>query len=356
MLLAALAALALTTQDAPPPAPATPIEQLGAAIGTGQTSGPDFEAARAAVMADARRGDPAAMNMAGILAQNGLVNSDRSAEDWYRAVMAGNNGDEASAATLNLALLYYGAAGRAAEARALLEGIETAPPHILSQVQGYLGFDYLYGVGGEAKTELGRASLNGAIINGFNNAYILDAYGQFWLEPPEGVEPRPDRADEMFRRAAQAGSVNAAWRLAMLILSTGGQEGEAWQYIQWASEQGHGNAMVSRAVMLALGQGVEANPAEARVWYLNAAKAGESHGLRGLGWMYVTGEGGDANPPLGYAMLDIAAEAGDPGVAASLSALADEGYERPSDAEVRAAREAFTAAEGLNADSFGQRG
>ncbi len=352
MLLTALAALSLAFQPADAPAEPTPLDQVLGALQAGQSSGPEFDAARDAVMAEARAGDPASMNMAGILVQNGLARSERTAEDWFRAAAGSNDAETVASATVNLALYLYQQPGRASEGRALLEGYEDGPQNITAMQQGYLGFDYLVGIGGDTNQELGRALINGAIVSGFENAYVFQSYAQFWLNPPDGVEPRPDRADELFRRAIQAGSVDAAWSLAMLILQRGGPETEAWRFVEWASDQNHPNAMISRAVMLATGQGVEQNEAEARDWYLRAAKAGQPHGLRGLGAMYVSGEGGDANPALGYALLDIAAAAGDPGVAALLDALEEDGHTRPSDAEVRRAREAFTANEGLGADSF----
>ena len=50
--------------------------------------------------------------------------------------------------------------------------------------------------------------------------------------------------------------------------------------------------MISLAVMLAVGQGVAPDPAEARLWYARTAESGSAHALRALGMMILVGEGG----------------------------------------------------------------
>jgi TPR repeat protein len=72
--------------------------------------------------------------------------------------------------------------------------------------------------------------------------------------------------------------------------------------------------MISRAVMLATGDGVAENQVEARSWYERAARSGEegwAHALRGLGGMLVIGEGGPVDLPRGFGYLLAAHAAGD---------------------------------------------
>lgn len=67
--------------------------------------------------------------------------------------------------------------------------------------------------------------------------------------------------------------------------------------------------MISRAVMLATGEGVPRDPAAARGWYARAALApggNYPHALRGLGGMLAMGEGGPADPDRATAYLAIA--------------------------------------------------
>ncbi len=352
MLLAAIAALTLSAQAAEIPSETTALEQVSAAMASGEVSTPAFRAAVSIVLSDAASGDAESMNYAGVLMQRGLATSERSAEDWYRAAIGSGDKATSEAAAINLALMLYVTEGRASEARSLLEAIESPEQHLLPMVHGYLGYDYLTGVGGDADQEQGRAFLNSAVAFGFSNAFILERYAEFWLNPPEGVERRPDRADELFRRAIDAGSVNAAWRLGMLFLDIGRPETEAYRLVSWAADQGDTQAMISRGVMLALGQGVEANPVEARDWYLRAARAGSAHAFRSLGGMWARGEGGDTNIALGFALLDMAAAAGDELAVQVVERLAEEGVARPSEADIGQAREAFLAAEDLSADGF----
>jgi TPR repeat protein len=109
----------------------------------------------------------------------------------------------------------------------------------------------------------------------------------------------------------------AQWRLAMMHLQGVGtpkDSGTAYRILERASENGGINAMISRAVMLATGQGVAEDDAAARDWYRRAAESGEvgfAHGLRALGAMLVVGEGGPVDLPRGIAYLRIAKAAGD---------------------------------------------
>jgi TPR repeat protein len=84
--------------------------------------------------------------------------------------------------------------------------------------------------------------------------------------------------------------------------------------------------MISRAVMLATGEGVVQDPAAARLWYGRAAESGEhgfDHALRGLGAMLAEGEGGPVDLPRGIAYLRIAEAAGDRNATIILQAFSE---------------------------------
>ena len=109
----------------------------------------------------------------------------------------------------------------------------------------------------------------------------------------------------------------AQWKVAMLILDGKGtkQDAElAFQWVKRSSEAGNISAMISRAVMLATGQGVTENDEEARSWYEKVALSGDvnfAHGLRGLGHMIFIGEGGPPDTILGFGYLLMAQSAND---------------------------------------------
>ena len=344
-MLAFIAAALLAVQTpgpapAAPPAPPRAVELMMA----GQAADPEFETARAALLADAQAGNAAAMRWMGVLAASGAVEAD--AETWFRRAMNAGDGDERARAAFALAGYLAGRSDGAAQSRALLEGIEEAPEDIRADVIGYLGADYLFGFGGEVRAEQGRALLNSAIAQGFEDPAVLDSYGGYML----GVDRL--RAMELWARAANAGSANAAWRYAMAMLENGGDAAQAYEYVSWAAARGHLQARISKAVMLATGQGVETDAAAARQAYESAALDGSAHALRGLGVLYAQGEGGPADAATGYALLALAAEAGDE-VASRLLADPPDTFEaRPPAAAVEAAGAAWLEANALSAATF----
>lgn len=107
----------------------------------------------------------------------------------------------------------------------------------------------------------------------------------------------------------------AQWKVGMLYLQGRGvpkDSKEAFKWVAKASENATVQAMISRAVMLATGDGITENDVEARTWYKRASESGDvkwAHGLRGLGYMIFTGEGGPEDKVTGYAYL-LAARAG----------------------------------------------
>lgn len=109
----------------------------------------------------------------------------------------------------------------------------------------------------------------------------------------------------------------AQWRLATRYLTGRGALVDHVQAFQWASraaDSGSVQGMNMRASMLALGQGTTENDVESRRWYQRAAESrepGSAEGLRSLGGMLLTGEGGAIDGPRGYAYLLLAQQAGD---------------------------------------------
>lgn len=131
-----------------------------------------------------------------------------------------------------------------------------------------------------------------------------------------GIAQDEARALAHMRAAAETGHAFAQWRYAMMIregIGSVSDPEEAYRWVVMASDQDDTHAMVSRGVMLATGEGVVEDDVAAREWYGRAAESGEvafEDGLRGLGFMLFTGEGGPADRPRGFAYLMVAAAAG----------------------------------------------
>lgn len=221
-------------------------------------------------------------------------------------------------------LLTNGDPNDDAEARRLLE---TAAAQQRPEAINALSSMLYNGVGGPADAERARTLLLRAAELGSIGANMTLA--ERYINGDDGL---PRDAERGYRHAvAAAESVNnvrgaawAQWRVGMMTLQGVGTSADpvrAYGWVARASENGSVHAMVSRAVMLAIGQGIARDPQAAREWYLRAAESGElgsAHGLRGLGAMLVTGEGGARDIPRGYAYLVLAQEGGDENAAALL--------------------------------------
>lgn len=174
----------------------------------------------------------------------------------------------------------------------------------------------MMGEGGPADEAEGRRLRDEAAARGSVGANL--SLAERYLAGAEGYPRDPRRAFEHVRAASEtpgAADHYALWRLAMMHLQGIGTPvdvAEAWRLVVRASDGGSVSAMVSRAVMLATGEGVAEDDAAARLWYQRAAESGDvqfHHGLRGLGAMLLAGEGGPVDVPRGIAYLMIAAAA-----------------------------------------------
>ena len=122
---------------------------------------------------------------------------------------------------------------------------------------------------------------------------------------------------EAAARSTGAAAPRMQWELGMMHLrgiGTPANAAEAYRWVSRAADGGSINGMISRAVMLATGEGVAEDDVAARRWYERASQLDDTllaHALRGLGSMLVTGEGGPADVPRGIAYLRIAEAGGD---------------------------------------------
>lgn len=186
------------------------------------------------------------------------------------------------------------------------------------------------GIGGPADEARARALREEAAREGSVGAHLTIA--EAYLRGGYGYPRDAVRAFQHVQTAASLQSPNRVyvqWRLAMMHLQgvgTARNPREAYRILVETSEAGGVHAMISRAVMLATGEGVAEDDASARIWYQRAAESGEigfAHALRGLGSMLASGEGGAVDLPRGIAYLRLAAAAGDPEAPAILDHFRD---------------------------------
>ncbi|MEQ8406076.1 MAG: hypothetical protein RKE49_13340 [Oceanicaulis sp.] len=350
MLKSLFAAAVLSMQPAATE-DADPVARMEALLSAQTRDAAAFTAAAGDLRAAAEAGDADAMNLHGLLVRYEMVEGgDPSA--WYRRAMEVGDAEAAALARLRLAEELY-LADAPQEARALLETETALPEGFEAGRLALLGRDLLFGLSGQADPDHGQALINSAMARGFEGAALIEAAGHYWSEPGENGEMRNrDRALRLLSEATRFGSASAAWSYAMVVLNEGGDPAEAWRYVAWSAEQGYLDALVSRAVMLATGEGVEQDAGEARQWYARAAARGSAHAARGLGAMLITGEGGPVDAARGYALVDLAAAGGDAYARHVLAEGLDGAAPRPGEAAVTTAREAFLAQAGLTAQDF----
>lgn len=121
-----------------------------------------------------------------------------------------------------------------------------------------------------------------------------------------------------FLGAAEYGIDAAFWRTGMCYLNGTGlpkDSAEAYAWVARSADAGFEDGMISRAVMLATGDGVAEDDAEAMHWYSVVISMGgeyQPHALRSLGAMHLTGEAGERSDfAVGLAMVELAEEGGD---------------------------------------------
>ena len=114
------------------------------------------------------------------------------------------------------------------------------------------------------------------------------------------------------RLVTGVGAPRIHWELGMMHLQGIGTPANAevaYRWVSRAADAGGINGMISRAVMLATGEGVAEDDVAARSWYVRASELDDplfAHALRGLGSMLVSGEGGERDVSRGIAYLRIA--------------------------------------------------
>lgn len=302
---------------------------------------PEWQGLMAEIEALAVTGDPYARNMLGIILENGYGRDMdlAAAEQLYRE-LAAEASDEPGlrdVAEFNLGrLLLF--ADRSDEAEAAFANIwerrgVMAGPALEALTRTMLTRSH-------APSNLDAVA---ALLEDGREARLANPVALGWLaslhqagQLSTGVNR--DAARRALAAGAEAGGAEAAWRLAMMDREDPQYRPGAFDLIRQAAEGGYVDGMISLAVMLATGELTEPDPEEARYWYLQAAASGSAHAHRGLGVMLIAGEGGPADPALGYALIDLAIAGGDDLAPRVAEVFPAQGFPRPPRADIDRAR------------------
>lgn len=150
-----------------------------------------------------------------------------------------------------------------------------------------------------------------------------------------------------------AEDARTGWQMGMSLLQAGYMD-EAFLWVAWSADAGDSYGFISRGVMLAAGQGTPQNLEEARLWYRRAAERGSAHAHRALAGMYITGEGGPIDTPLGFALLDLAVAGGDEMAPRMAELFPQYGFVRPDEDAIAQARDRWLDEIGLQPGDIGE--
>lgn len=188
------------------------------------------------------------------------------------------------------------------------------------------------GIGGPVDLKRGEQLIEQAAEQGSPSAQLKLA--DRYLSGDGKYKKDEAKVLDLLTQAATGGQLKAIslgeieWRIGMMHREGTGTDKNlevAYQWVSQSAESGSINGMLSRAVMLATGEGVVEDDVAARVWYERAVyskQEGLAHGLRGLGAMLWYGEGGATDQAQGCMMLNLAYRMGDKNAEAILAPIA----------------------------------
>ncbi len=163
----------------------------------------------------------------------------------------------------------------------------------------------------------------------------------------------PFQAREFLAQAAEAGDIRGAHEYGLFLMAEGdpGAAPQALDWLRLAAEAGRTEAFADYAE--ALGDWVHGpqDLASARDWYARAGEAGDGLSALIAGSMYLDGEGGEADPRRGVALIRMGAELGEPAAMGSLALLLFNGAPGLAADPVRAAGWAQQGAEAGDGES-----
>jgi uncharacterized protein len=175
------------------------------------------------------------------------------------------------------------------------------------------------GVGGQKDEDAGLAIIRQAAELGSEgaNLTLADEYLESDSDVRRSIGLQYNLAAAQSPLPSPNNHCYAQWKLGMNILNGRGTDANsqhAYTWVKRSADNGCAVGMISQAVMLATGDGVDEDDRLARALYEKAALTGDvntPHALRGLGAMLLTGEGGPVDLVRGFAYLMLAGAAGD---------------------------------------------
>jgi TPR repeat protein len=313
---------------------------------TGTPDPVEVDAIRDMLSRAADQGHGGALNMLGTIASSDGSGDMAPAIAFFERAHAA--GDASGTVNLGVALLHAGTHAEQQRGIDILrdflarDGLDETLSGLAS---GYLGYAVSAGAGGRAVDyDQGLELLllgHAADPENVDFNYMLGRH----YESGTAIPADPAAAAQYFIAAGEAGHAIAAWRAGMAYLNGEGVEAnplEAFRFVNISARNGYDRGMISLAVMNALGQGIPVNGDQAMEWYGHAAALGNAHAMRGLGLMLLLGEAGEADPVTGYALLSMAAGAGDAIAVQALDQLAPQIPDTPDWTEaVEEARAGF---------------
>ena len=220
-----------------------------------------------------------------------------------------------AAAQLNYAYRFIDADDPAKSDRAMRYVVSATQNAEYRETAYPLLIEVLYGVNFDKKQNLPLARkkseecVNLWPENTFCHYILGRDFEQGW-----GGAQNAARSDFHLKKAANLGDARAQWTVGMRYLNgvqVQKNEQTAYSWVKKSADQNYIDGLISLAVMTALGQGTQANPAAAFKIYETATTLGSPHALRGLGSMYCTGEAPKTDRNLCAAALILAYQGGD---------------------------------------------
>ena len=278
-------------------------------------------------------GDPAAMNVMGVLLANGYgVTKDlRAAAEYYRK--SAEKGHPKG--QYNWATTLKDGAAVARDERTAAEWFRRSADQGNAGAQRELGLLYSIGSGLAEDRVQAIAWLRRAADQG-------DAEAQYWVGRSfaEGYGSAKDQAlaAGWFKKSAEQGFVDAQRKLGIMLFDGSGIKMDQQLGVQWlrrAAEQGDALAQLTMGEAYSFGYGVDEDQREAARWYRIAADQGYAPALNNLGGLYERGAGGVRQDYAEAARLyEAAARQGNSYGQFNLARMYREGLGVPSDAVV----------------------
>ena len=153
----------------------------------------------------------------------------------------------------------------------------------------------------------------------------------YMLMVGEGVRADPAEAERLLSIAAESGDTSALCNLGFLLSES--DPGRAVSYLERAAETGSAKAMKNLGAMHYSGHGIPADKVKAAEWYSKAADSGDADSICVLASMYRNGDGVPVDKARAASLYRRAADMGESDAQYDLAFMLDAGEGIPEDKE-----------------------